>query len=71
MSVLLNKWDGEKFENNICCSRCGRKTAVKVLFNYQQYCKACLLEFVAEIDQAVLAAPVDKAQQLRMYGGIE
>lgn len=57
MTVLINKWDGEQFENNNCCTNCGSLSATKnILFmGYEiRFCKGCLLSMVDEIDQAIL-----------------
>lgn len=64
MTVLINKWDGRKFENEVSCSVCGKTTSVKEIYDpisnvlFRQ-CKSCLLAMVAEIDQAVLIAASD------------
>ena len=64
MTILLNKWDGQKFENQVICTRCGSKTAVKKVMGDAQYCKGCLLDFVTDIDCAVLS---DKCAQTNLY----
>jgi hypothetical protein len=64
MTVLLNKWDGQQFKNNIKCDLCDNKTTVISLndpYDSPPYtckifiCKGCLLAMVAEIDQAILS----------------
>ena len=67
MTVLLNKWDGQKFNDPSClCDWCGKLGTVKLISvkcislaissHLRKICKTCLLAMVAEIDQAVLAA---------------
>ena len=81
MTVLLNKWDGQKFENNNQCHRCGGYAATAIdrispaeikdptvcgTNDYIKFgtCKTCLLDMVAEIDQAVLEAACDMEREL-------
>lgn len=62
MTVLINKWDGQRFENTISCTDCGSISTVKKIFfmGYEiRLCKKCLLDMVDEIDQAVLIASSD------------
>ncbi len=57
MPVLINKWDGEQFEAQIRCGHCDQQATVIELAvgdNIGFVCKRCLLEFVADIDQAIL-----------------
>jgi hypothetical protein len=73
MTVLLNKWDGQQFENNNRCHRCRGYAATAIdqispaeikdptacgTNDHIKFgtCKNCLLDMVAEIDRAVLAA---------------
>jgi phage I-like protein len=59
MTVSLNKWNGEQFENGNYCSFCGKlATTVKEV----DACKSCLLHMVAEIDRAMLEQAVKTAE---------
>jgi hypothetical protein len=66
MTVLLNKWNGERFEHNhIRCDFCRRHGTIKKLIVGDcigYFCKGCLLDMVAEIDKAVLEQAAKTAE---------
>lgn len=61
MTVLLNKWNGKRFENITDCTECRKMGTVKRLVVWSggtpvevRICRACLQRYAAEIDEAVL-----------------
>lgn len=65
MTVLINRWLGDEFEN--CDIRCdfhrpGHGTVIEIWAGdcVIRICKSCLLAMVAEIDEAVLEAAVEQ-----------
>ena len=56
--VFLNKWEGERFQNEITCDYCGGEGSV-ILLGDIKLCSVCLHEAIEEINKAVLAAAVN------------
>jgi len=75
MTVLINKWNGSRFEHQDCrCDWCGKLGTIKVISvkcislsigsHLRKICKNCLLAMADEIDRAILK---DKDPE-KLYG---
>ncbi|MFA5381807.1 MAG: hypothetical protein WC356_01485 [Candidatus Micrarchaeia archaeon] len=54
LQVLPNKWDGEKFETEFSCDRCGKLATTVDIDGIIALCAVCLNEAQEAISRAIM-----------------